>query len=448
MDKEFRKKLFSLVIPIAFQQLLLAAVGAGDSMMLGFVNGDAMAAVSLASNIEFIENLFLSASACGITILASQYYGKGDTKTISRMFGFALRYTAVISVLFTVITVLFPEKLMKLFANDDALISIGVEYIRSAIGAYLLGGVTQCCLSVMKATGKTRQSVYISSFALALDTILNAVFIFVFRMGASGAALTTTITRAVELCIVIVYSKKASICKPVFSGVSPELHRDFLHCGVPHLINSLLWGGGTAVYSAIIGHLGTAVATAYSASAIVRNLSAFLSRGLGQGTEIVLAGILGAGELDEGKRRGKQLSRFSILCGFFCSLFALIFGSILMRFMTLSDEAARDMQIMILISAFYVFTQCIGIVVVCGIFPAGGDTAYDAYSVAVTMWFIIIPVAFAAAFWLKLPPLTVYFILSMDEVIKLPWTYAHYKKYKWLNNITREVGSTDGQNRR
>lgn len=75
---------------------------------------------------------------------------------------------------------------------------------------------------------------------------------------------------------------------------------------------------------------------------------------------------------------------------------------------------------------------------ICGIFSAGGDTKFDAQSLLVTMWGIIIPVALCAAFWWKLPVVWVYFILSMDEIIKLPWVYAHYKKYGWVKNITRE----------
>lgn len=54
------------------------------------------------------------------------------------------------------------------------------------------------------------------------------------------------------------------------------------------------------------------------------------------------------------------------------------------------------------------------------------------------MWLVIIPSAIIAAFWLKWQPIVVYFILSLDEVIKIPWIYAHYKKYKWLKNMTRE----------
>lgn len=397
-----------------------------------------MAAVSLAANIEFVENLFLSALVGGATILSAQYWGKGDRGTIARIFGLIVRYAVVICVAFTTVALAVPEKLMGLFTDEAELIPLGAEYIRMAAGSYLLTGFSQCYLCIMKTTGQTKQSVLISSFALCLDTVLNAVFIFGFHMEASGAALTTSITRAVELAIVLVYSKNMAVKPQVWSKRSAALHRDFLSCSIPHLINSMLWGLGTTVYAAIIGHLGTAVTTAYSAAAIVRNLSVSACRGMSQGTQIVLADTLGAGDLPRAKILGGKLSWFSIVCGFVCAGIALLLGPLLSYFMELSDAARNDLQTMVYISGFYVWTQCINMVVVCGVFTAGGDTAFDAYSVAVTMWLVIIPLALAAAFWWNLPPMVVYAILSMDEAVKIPWVCVHYKKYKWLRNMTRE----------
>lgn len=262
--------------------------------MLGFVNGDAMAAVSLAANVEFVENLFFSALVGGATVLSAQYWGKGDKISIKYIFGLILRYAVVISVLFTVISLTFSEQLMGLFTNETELIPIGAEYIRMAAGSYLLTGLSQCYLCIMKTTEQTKQSVIISSFALCLDTVLNVVFIFAFHMEAAGAALTTSITRAIELTIVLIYAKNMAVKPKIFSKISSLLHKDFLRCSIPHLINSMLWGLGTSVYASVIGHLGKAVATAYSAAAIVRNLSISLCRGLAQGVEILLADMLGA----------------------------------------------------------------------------------------------------------------------------------------------------------
>lgn len=436
-DKEFSKKLRSLMIPIAFQNLMLAAVSAGDSAMLGFVDENAMAAVSLAGNIQFVENLLLSAVVCGGTIMTAQYWGKKDKSTVERLFGLILRYALAISVVFSVVSFVFPEFLMSLFTNETVLITLGAEYIRIASLSYLLTGISQCWLCVMKTTGQTKQSVTISTSALILDTVLNAVFIFGFGMDVKGAALTTTISRIVELIIVVIYTRKMAV-KPSFKKVSKELNKDFLGCGVPILINAMAWGLGTTLYSVILGHLGTVITAANSVANIVRQLAISVCKGLGSGGEILLANVLGSGDMVKGKDYGRRLSRLSISCGFVCAVLALIFGFVLSAFMTLSEAVRSDLNIMIIISALYMVSLSINTVIICCVFSAGGDTAFDAYSVAVTMWLIILPIATICAFVLKLNPMIVYIILSLDEIIKIPWVYAHYKKYKWLNNITRD----------
>lgn len=437
-DPTFYSKLKSLMVPIALQNLLMAAVGAGDSAMLGFVNSDAMAAVSLAANVEFIESLFLSSLVTGATILSAQYWGKGDRTTVQRVFALMLRYAMVIAGIFCGAALFAPNLLMQVFTNQPELIALGADYIRIAALSYFLTGITQCYLCIMKTTGQAKESVAISSFALGLDTVLNALFIFGFHMGAKGVALTTTITRIVELGIVLVYSRKMAVRPKMAVSVSLGLHKDFLKVSVPHLINFIVWGVGTALYSVIFGHIGTAITTASSVAAIVRKLAIAICHGLGQGGEILLAGVLGSGDLVKGKEYGKRLSRLSVLCGLVCAVLAVIFGYALYHFMALSDEVRALLQVMIWISAFYMMAQCINIVVTCGVFFAGGDASFDAYSVAVTMWGIIIPLGLAAAFWWKWPPLVVYLILSLDEAVKIPWVYFHYKKYKWLRNITRD----------
>ena len=163
-DQEFYKKLRELMIPIALQNLMLAAVSAGDAAMLGFVNESAMAAVSLAGNIQFVENLFLAGVVCGATILTAQYWGKGDKSAVERIFGLALKYALVIAASFSGFAWVFPGQLMSLFTNEAELVTIGTDYVRIAAMSYLLTGITQCYLCVMKTTGQTKQSVAISSF--------------------------------------------------------------------------------------------------------------------------------------------------------------------------------------------------------------------------------------------------------------------------------------------
>ena len=57
------------------------------------------------------------------------------------------------------------------------------------------------------------------------------------------------------------------------------------------------------------------------------------------------------------------------------------------------------------------------------------------------MWLVAEALMFLAAYVLKLPPIWVYFVMTLDEVEKMPVVFVHYKKEKWLKNITRDFMS-------
>ena len=175
-NKVFYHRLYTLAAPIALQSLMLALVAAGDALMLGQVAQEEMTAVSLATQIQFVQNMFLGAITAAGAILGAQYYGKGDRHTIEDIFNLMLRFCGVVSLLFFLACELIPAQLMKVFTGDAPLIAIGIRYLRIAGWSYLLTGVSQCYLTVMKITDHVRPSALISSSAVIANIILNAVF--------------------------------------------------------------------------------------------------------------------------------------------------------------------------------------------------------------------------------------------------------------------------------
>ena len=99
-NRMFYKRLWTLALPISFQSLMLAMVAAFDALMLGRVAQEEMTAVSLATQIQFVQNMFLMSGTAAGSILGAQYYGKGDRKTIEELFNLMLRFCGLISVLF------------------------------------------------------------------------------------------------------------------------------------------------------------------------------------------------------------------------------------------------------------------------------------------------------------------------------------------------------------
>ena len=97
MEQGFYKKSLSLVIPIAFQQFMLSLVSASDAVMLGMISQNALSAASLAGQVMFVFNLFLTAFTMGTSMLASQYWGEGDKKSVEKILAFVLRAALFVS---------------------------------------------------------------------------------------------------------------------------------------------------------------------------------------------------------------------------------------------------------------------------------------------------------------------------------------------------------------
>ncbi|MCR5262817.1 MAG: MATE family efflux transporter [Clostridiales bacterium] len=443
-DKEFIKKLFRLTLPIAFQSLMLASVAAGDALMLGRVEQDQMAAVSLATQIQFVQNMILSSCTSAAAILGAQYWGKGDKKTIEDLFNMILRLCGITSVIFFAACELFPQYLMLAFAHDESLVAIGASYLRIAGWSYLLTGISQCYLTVMKVTDHVAPSAWISSGAVVINIALNSVFIFGLlgapAMGSDGAALATLLARAVELILVIVLSFGKDYLRPSLRGL---LHRnrviagDFRKIMLPLLGACLLWGVGFTSYTAIMGHLGGDAAAANSIAAVVRDMMCCLCNGIASAGGILVGNELGAGNLERGRLYGNRVTKLAYIIGFMATALVLLITPIIVPLMILTDTAREYLIGMMVIMAIYMIGRCVNTVVINGVFSAGGDTLFDVYSLTVTMWGIAIPTALLGAFVFRWPVLAVYACTCLDEVGKIPWVMLHYRKYKWVRDLTR-----------
>lgn len=442
--KEFYRNLARLALPIALQSLMLASVAAGDALMLGKVSQDEMTAVSLATQIQFVQNMFLSAATAAGAILGAQYWGKGDRRTLENVFDIMLWVCGIVSVIFFLACEFIPELLMHIFTHDAPLIAVGSAYLRIAGWSYLLTGISQCYLTTMKVSEHVKPGALISSCAVALNICLNAVFIFGLlgapRMHARGAALATTISRIVELVLCIAVSWKTPYIRPALDRLlilPKQLKSDFIKQCLPLMGGSLCWGVGFTSYTAIMGHMGTDAAAANSVAAVVRDLICCMCNGIGSAAGIMVGNELGAGRLELGKTYGIKLRNISFLTGFVSTALVLAVTPLVVRMVILSDQARGYLTGMMVIMSVYMIGRCVNTVTINGVLDGGGDTIFDMYSLIVCMWLIAIPLALSGAFLLHWPPLAVYACTCLDEVGKIPWVMVRFRKYKWVQDLTR-----------
>lgn len=439
--RSLRKEIVRLAFPIALQQFMTALVGACDAIMLGKLSQDAMSAVSLATQVTFVFNLFMFAFMAGENMFVAQYYGKGDYTGISQVFSLVTKICGCIAVVFLAGTLFFPEQLMRILTNEETLIVLGSEYLRVIGISYVFSGIAQTFLAIMKNCGAVNMSTLINGVMVILNIALNAVFIFGLsgfpKMGIKGAALATVLATVVQF----LWSVGYVLCRiraVEFSLRSCEkkLFGRFWQKAVPLLINNLAWGIGFSMYSVIMGHLGTDAVAANGIANISKNLVVCFCLGLGNAGSIIVGNRLGADRLQEAKEAGGTLTRTAIIAGIVSGLVLIALSPFITKMVDLTPTARGYLQKMLLICSYYIAGKSVNCMTIGGIFAAGGDSKFGMLCDSVTLWCITVPLGCICAFILKLPVMVVYFVLNLDEIIKLPVVYKHYKKYKWIKNLT------------
>ena len=442
-SSEFYQKLWSLVLPITFQQIMLGLVSASDALMLGTLEQDALSAVSLAGQVAFVENMFLSALTTGLSILAAQYWGKGDRDAVERVFAYATKITAAMALVFFLLAAFAPRGLMRVFTGEQALIDRGAVYLRTVSPAFLLTGLSQVYQCALKNSGRAGIASAVSSLSVVVNIALNALLIFGLwgfpRLEIAGAALATVSARVLETVWCVLETARRDRVKLRWRNLLRDdalLRGDFWKYTLPVLGNQIVWGVGFTMYSVIMGHLGTDAVAANSVANIVKNLLSSLCFGLGFGGGILVGNELGAGRLERGREYGGRLCRLALVCGACSGLVLLAASPLILAVTDLSAQAEFYLRWMLVMCTYNMVGMAMNVMTFNGIFPAGGDSKFGFYCDTVTMWCFSVPAGFLAAFALKLPVLAVFFIINLDELVKLPAVYRNYKKYKWVKDLT------------
>jgi len=444
--KELYKKIGVVALPIVFQNIIDAAVSSADVLMLNYVGQSAIGAVSLANSMVGILFMFLYGIGTGIAMLAAQYYGKGDMKTIEKVEGIGHKFALSVAALGALLCLLIPRTLMRIYTNDETLIEIGSKYLMFIAPGLLFWAVSAVYMSILRCIDKVTVSTVLEAVALVCNVTLNAVFIFGLfgapKLGVIGVAIATTTSRLIQLigCILVSVFMKPGVAltlKTMFQR-HKTLEHDFFTMAMPAIGNDLAWSLAFSAYSAIIGHLGEDAVAAYSIINVVRNLGCVMCYGIGMASGIIVGQILGEGNVEDGIKAGHICLRLAVITGILGGLFVVAIMPLVFMFTDLTPLADEYLKFMLFVNSYYITGTAVNTCLIAGIFRAGGDSKFGFWCDLIDMWAYAVPLGLLAAFVFKLPVKWVYFLLCTDEFVKWPWVFKHFYSHKWAKNITRE----------
>lgn len=451
--KQFLLYAIQLAFPIMIQNLISTLVNSADTIMLGYVSQTAMAASSLANQYTFVLFCFYYGLSAGTSVLCAQYWGKGDKQTVERILGLASRVVILISLIFFSISFFFPGAIMRLFTSSPETIHEGIRYLRVLSFSFIFMGFAQIFVSALRSVGKVVFPSVIYVVSLLVNVLLNATFIFGLfglpKLGVIGVALGTVSARVVEAVMCIVYSAVSRDVKIKLENLfrpSGVLFRDFIKISAPAVINDLVWGLAASTFTAILGHIGDDMVAANAVAVMVVNMGAIVCRGFANATTIIVSQTLGENRMEDAKVYAGRMLRLTFVVSLLGCGVILAIRPLMLRFYSdkLTPTALSYLGILMIMTTWRLVGEAVNTCLICGCFRGGGDSKFGMILDIIFMWGVAVPLMAVAAYVLKLPPIWVYFVMTLDELEKMPFIFIHYFKHKWMKNITRDQKELEG----
>lgn len=435
------------------QNLISTLVNSADTIMLGYVSQTAMAASSLANQYTFVLFCFYYGLSAGTSVLCAQYWGKGDKQTVERILGLASRVVILISLIFFSISFFFPGAIMRLFTSSPETIHEGIRYLRVLSFSFIFMGFAQIFVSALRSVGKVVFPSVIYVVSLLVNVLLNATFIFGLfglpKLGVIGVALGTVSARVVEAVMCIVYSAVSRDVKIKLENLfrsSGVLFKDFIKISAPAVINDLVWGVAASTFTAILGHIGDDMVAANAVAVMVVNMGAIVCRGFANATTIIVSQTLGENRMEDTKVYASRMLRLTFVVSLLGCGVILAIRPLMLRFYSdkLTPTALSYLGILMIMTTWRLVGEAVNTCLICGCFRGGGDSKFGMILDTIFMWGVAVPLMAVAAYVLKLPPIWVYFVMTLDELEKMPFIFIHYFKHKWMKNITRDQKELEG----
>ncbi len=434
-----------MAIPIALQNMLSASFSLIDTLMVGQLGDIPLSATGMAGQWSWLFGMVLFGISSGASVFVSQYWGTKDIKGIHRAVGISAISGLILSVLFLLVALLIPEKVIYIFNKDPLIVETGAEYLRYACYSYPAIALTNILGSVLRSAEHPKLPMVVSGASALINVIANYLLIFTAGLGVKGAAIATSISAWVGPVLLILFSviTKNILCAPLSAFLSFNISSvgRFYKKALPVVINETMWGLGTVAYNIIFANMGY---EEYASVTIVKTFENFafcFFLGLCNACCVMVGKAIGSGEIREGIRESRRFMAIFPFISVIVGSLVILFRSGLVSVFNFSDKISaytiETAEAILVIYSIWIIVRNIPYLTVVGIFRPGGDTLMGMIIELAVLWLFSVPLTFIAANLLNLPFLTVYCIMYLAEDIpKAIIFYLYYRSGKWIRPVT------------
>ena len=443
--RSFLKKIAMIAVPVALQNLLTTTGSMVDTMMIASLGQTEVGAVGLCAQFSSLMFAGYWGFVGGGMLFFSQYWGAKDDDGINRSYGLTLTCMMTVGLLFGMLAVCFPEAVMRLYTDKEAIRKIGVEYLRIAGFGYPLTVFSMAMSALLRCTGRVRIPLWGSIVGVATNILLNWMLIFgnlgAPAMGVRGAATATVIAQAVN-CAVVMIAARASghaylLAVRRHFRWSRMFVKAYLRKCFPIICNEVLIGLGNMVINIVLGRQPEEAIAALAVFRTIEGMVIGFFAGFSNASSVLVGTKVGAGKPDTAYGRAWRLV-------YLCQGFIAILGVVLIALHTpILNLLGMHGESFRLAFGMMVIYLAMGILRMGNwtqndTFRAAGDATYGTVLEIVFMWLMLLPLVCVSGLVLKWPTLAVFALCYADEPIRYILMQVHLFRGKWIRPVTPE----------
>jgi putative MATE family efflux protein len=445
-DRAFLREMFTIALPISFQQLINASLNMIDVIMVGQLGEASIAALGLSNQVFFVFILLLFGLTSGMAIFTAQFWGKQDVKPIRQVLGMSILITTIIALIFTLVATLAPRTILSFYTNDAEVLDIGASYLSIVGFSYIPVALATSYIATMRSIHLVKLTVIATISALIFKTMLGYALIFGIggfpALGVRGAAIGTASGWTLELILILilVYTQKTPLAANPLTFFTFDLSffGRVLKTTLPALANEMFWSFGITTYNAIYARIGTDSIAAINVNATIEELGFVVFMGLGNACAVMVGNRIGAGKRDEAYETVRRVIILSVLASWVVGVIVFLMRDVVVDLYDLSPSGEQNVRMLMLMMACVLWIRMFNFSTFIGALRAGGDTRFALIMEICSIWLIGVPAAYIGAFVLHLPVYYVYLMVALEELVKAFVSGWRVYSKKWIHDLVNE----------
>ncbi|MCI8608217.1 MAG: MATE family efflux transporter [Firmicutes bacterium] len=444
-NRIFYRKMMRIGIPVLIQQIISIGLNLVDTIMVGKVSENALAAVGAANQVYFIFSVVLFGIFSGAAVHSVQYWGIGDVKSLRKILGIDYLMCVVLALPTVVLVYALAPQVIGLFSDEGEVVLLGAKYLRIACFSYFFSGMSFVISYNSRVIQDLKLPTTINAIAIGINIVLNYALIYghlgMPKLGVEGAALATLIARIIECMAMVtsVYLRKEHPLKAKFGEMktfSKELFCGIMATAIPVIITEGLWALSVSLTFAAYGKISASALAIVQIAVTVTDFFQTVYFGVGNASSVIIGEALGQGRKERAWRYSRHIMKITWGLNLAMTLCIILIRKPVALIYDFNPSTTELLMKALLVYAIAMTPKMLDYMLICGILRAGGDTLYSMYMDVGFNMGVQVPLAFIGVLALNLPLHWAIALVAVADFIKIFFCYQRYYSRKWMNVIT------------